>query len=141
MSEATFHTTKEDIRKPESGTAKARGGVPANSSISAMKSIIDSNTNKPEQINQAKSNLPLPDQPPTSSDWNSFDQRTVNVGSGRLETGISGEGNSALRGPAAAESSVRIDGSEYHKLTQPTGNVGRQGQEGLSDLPKDALLR
>jgi hypothetical protein len=37
MSEATFHVTKEDIRKPESSIAKARGSVPANSNVSAMK--------------------------------------------------------------------------------------------------------
>ncbi|CRG89579.1 hypothetical protein PISL3812_06616 [Talaromyces islandicus] len=141
MSDATFHTTKEDLRKAESSTAKARGRVEANSNLSAMKSVIDSTTDKTARIENTKSNLPLPDQPPTASDWNSSDQRTVNVGSGRFETGTSGDGNSALRGPATAESSVRTDGSEYHKLTQPTDNVGRQGKDGLSDLPKDALSR
>lgn len=40
MSEATFHVTKDEIRKPESHLARARGGyVPANSSVSAMKVI------------------------------------------------------------------------------------------------------
>lgn len=39
MSEATFHTTKEDIRKPESKTAKGHGRTEANSNLSAMKVI------------------------------------------------------------------------------------------------------
>lgn len=141
MSEATFHTTKDDLRKPESRTSRAHDGKnPPGTSLSAMKvsrypslvesckisqistntaamnkqSIIDTNTNKPEQINQAQSNLPLPDQPPVASDWNSFDQRTVNVGSGRFQSSATGE-----KGPATAESSARIDGDEYHKNTEP----------------------
>lgn len=83
----------------------------------------------------------MPDQPPTASDWNSADQRAVNVGSGRLEAPISGEGNSALRGPATATSSVRVDGSELHKNTAPGGSVGRQATEGLNSLPTDATTR
>ncbi|KAB8237369.1 hypothetical protein ETB97_001590 [Aspergillus alliaceus] len=142
MSEQTFHTTTQDIRKPESKISQAhQGNPPKDSDVSAMKSVLSDNANKKEQIDKAKSNLPLPDQPPVASDWSSADQRTVNVGSGGLEGPISGEANSALREPATAGSSVREDGAELHKNTQPTGNVGRQAAENLSGLPKDALAR
>ncbi|KAH8698548.1 hypothetical protein BGW36DRAFT_396303 [Talaromyces proteolyticus] len=141
MSSPTFHTTADDLRKPESRTARAHGGqVPANSNVSAMKSIISTNTNKAEEVEQVKSNLPLPDQPPVASDWNSADQRTVNVGSGRFESAQSGDSDSALRAPATAESSVRTDGDEYHTLTEPSSKVGRQGKDNLDGLPKDARI-
>jgi hypothetical protein len=38
MSDATFHTTKQDIRKDESKIAQSHGGkTPANSDVSQMK--------------------------------------------------------------------------------------------------------
>ncbi|KAL4795390.1 hypothetical protein BDV19DRAFT_389262 [Aspergillus venezuelensis] len=136
MSDSTFHTTTQDIRKPESHASHAgHGNTPKDSNVSAMKSIIDQNTDKKAEIENTKSNLPLPDQPPVASDWNSADQRTVNVGSGGIEAPISGDNDSALRGPATASSSVREDGSETKRNTQPNSNVGR------GDLPKDALAR
>ncbi|KKK13475.1 hypothetical protein P175DRAFT_0491498 [Aspergillus ochraceoroseus IBT 24754] len=142
MSDSTFHTTTQDLRKPESHASHAmHGQTPKNSNISAMKSIVDQNTDKKAQIESTKANLPLPEQPPVASDWNSADQRAVNVGSGRVEGPISGESNSALRGPATASSSVREVGEETHRLTQPTGKVGRQAKDNLSGLPKDALAR
>ncbi|KAL2823109.1 hypothetical protein BJX63DRAFT_6833 [Aspergillus granulosus] len=142
MSDSTFHTTGQDLRKPESHASRAHGGNTAKASnISAMKSIIDQNTDKKAQIDNVKANLPLPDQPPVASDWNSADQRAVNVGSGGLERPVSGESNSALRGPATASSSVREIGEETHRNTQPTGDVGRQAKDNLGDLPKDALSR
>lgn len=106
--------------------------------LTLVQSIIDQNQNKQKEIDETKANLPLPDQPPTASDWNSADQRAVNVGSGRFEGPRSGEGDSALREPATASSSVRVDGAELHQPTAPTGNVGRQGAENLNDLPSDA---
>ncbi|KAF3398576.1 hypothetical protein F1880_006334 [Penicillium rolfsii] len=112
MTEQTFHTTRQDLRKEESRIARQHGGkVPADSDVSQMKSIIDKNTDKSKQIEQVKANLPLPDEPPCASDWNSSDQRTVNVGSGRVEGPISGDNDTALRGPATAGSSARIDGT------------------------------
>ena len=159
MSDATFHTTRQDLRKEESKVAQQHGGVvPSDSDVSQMKvnvfsyqlphykstnplqSVIDQNTNKSAQIDKTKANLPLPEDPPVESDWNSADQRTVNVGSGGVEGPISYDPNSSLRGPATAESSVRVDGSQLHKNTGP-GNVGRQAVEGLDGLPKDALAR
>ncbi|KAB8073186.1 hypothetical protein BDV29DRAFT_176023 [Aspergillus leporis] len=142
MADQTFHTTTQDIRKPESKVSQAHGGnIPKDSDVSAMKSVLSENTNKKEQIDQTKANLPLPEQPPVASDWSSADQRTVNVGSGGREGPISGEFNSSLREPATAGSSVREDGSQLHKNTQPTDKVGRQAVDNLSDLPKDALAR
>lgn len=83
-----------------------------------------------EKIAKAQSNLPLPEQPPVPSDWNSADERTVNVGSGRVESGVStGDGETAgLREPA---SSGNVDLSQ----------VGRQGKEGLDGLPQDATAK
>ncbi|KAI9368669.1 hypothetical protein BJX61DRAFT_537067 [Aspergillus egyptiacus] len=142
MSDATFHTTAQDLRKPESHASHAKqGNTPKESNISAMKSIVDQNTDKTAQIEQTKSNLPLPEQPPVASDWNSADQRAVNVGSGGREGPISGESNSALRDPATASSSAREVGEETHRQTQPMSNVGRQAKDNLEGLPKDATAR
>ncbi|OQD78578.1 hypothetical protein PENDEC_c001G03333 [Penicillium decumbens] len=142
MSDATFHTTHDELRKPESRVSRQHHGkTPADSDVSLMKSIVDQNTNKAEQVEKTKSELPLPDQPPAASDWNSADQRTVNVGSGRLEEPVSGENNSALRDPATASSSARVDGDELHVPTAPLGSVGRQAKDGLDSLPKDATSR
>jgi hypothetical protein len=165
MSSETFYKTQQDLRKPESHASHAASGnTPANSNVSAMKvtpnlltkwqtnlgdtaanptnqSIVDEHTDKAKVIEERKANLPLPDQPPVASDWQSADQRSVNVGSGGLQGPVSGESNSALRGPATAESSARKSAEELHKETQPTGNVGRQATEGLSDIPGDAKAR
>lgn len=99
--------------------------------------MIDEKTNKPQQIDQVKANLPLPDQPPVASDWSSSDQRTVNVGSGRVEAPISsGSSGSALREPATAESSARVSGEELHKATAPGKDVGEP-----SNVSSDATSR
>ncbi|KAI9931912.1 hypothetical protein ASPWEDRAFT_493029 [Aspergillus wentii DTO 134E9] len=142
MSDQTFHTTAQDLRKPESHIAKVQGGkTPKDSDVSMLKSVIDQNTDKSKEIEEHKSNLPLPEQPPTASDWQSADQRNVNVGSGRVEAPLSGDGDTALREPATASSSVRQSGEELHKNTAPLSNVGRQGKDNLDGLPKDALAR
>ncbi|KAJ6091230.1 hypothetical protein N7467_003199 [Penicillium canescens] len=139
MSEATFHTTRQDIRKPESKVARSHDGkTPADSDVSKMKSIIDQNTDKPAEIENAKANLPLPNQPPVASDWNSLDQRTTAVGSGRFEFPPD---NSGLREGATAGSSARVDGQELHQTTAPSNKIGRQGVEGLDHLPSDARTR
>ncbi|EYE99146.1 uncharacterized protein EURHEDRAFT_408400 [Aspergillus ruber CBS 135680] len=138
----TSHTNVQDLRKQETRTAQQHNGtIPKDSEVSALKSMVNENTNKSKEIENHRSNLPLPEQPPTASDWQSADQRTVNVGSGSREGPLSGEYNSALRDPATASSSVRIDGDEWHRSTAPSGNVGRQATENLDGLPKDALSR
>jgi hypothetical protein len=91
---------------------------------------------KAERIEQVKANLPLPEQPPVAPDWNSSDSRTVNVGSGGVESDIStSEGSSSgLREPVTAGSEVREGGVDLSK-------VGRQGKDNLKGLPKDALKK
>ncbi|RFU27201.1 hypothetical protein B7463_g9150, partial [Scytalidium lignicola] len=115
--------------------------TPADSDISALKSVIDKNTNKNKEIDERKANLPLPDQPPVASDWQSLSQESTGTGSGQREGLISGENNSALREPAGVESSVRATGGGLKKNTQPGAGVGRQGTENLDDLPKDERRR
>jgi hypothetical protein len=93
---------------------------------------------KEEVIEERKSNLPLPEQPPRESEWNSADSRTVDVGSGRMEDGTTYDlGNTVddpLRAPTAG-SEVRIDAEEWKHPTDET-NVGRQAKD---HLPNDAV--
>ncbi|KAH8809384.1 hypothetical protein F5884DRAFT_795485 [Xylogone sp. PMI_703] len=120
MSEATYHRVKEEIRKPESKVSKAHHGkTPADSNVSALKSIIDQNTDKAAEIEERKANLPLPEQPPVASDWQSLSQEGTGTGQGGSREGpIAGENNSALREPASVESSVRT-AEGLKKDTQP----------------------
>ncbi|KAI1193901.1 hypothetical protein F5X97DRAFT_312479 [Nemania serpens] len=93
--------------------------------------MTNASTNqKTNKIEEVRSNLPLPEQPPVPSDWNSADARNVNVGSGRLESDIStGAGStSGLREPAS-KADVDLSG------------VGRQGKDNLEGPPKDAKAR
>jgi len=77
---------------------------------------------KAEKIERVKANLPLPEQPPVASDWQSADARNVNVGSGRFSGDVStGDGaTSGLREPAT-KSSEDVDMS----------GIGRQGKDAL----------
>jgi hypothetical protein len=87
---------------------------------------------KADKIAEVQANLPLPEQPPVASDWQSADARNVNVGSGRLSSDVStGDGSTAgLREPATKSSSE----------TDMSG-IGRQGKDGLEGPPKDAKAR
>lgn len=82
---------------------------------------------KDQKIAETQANLPLPEDPPAASDFNSADARTVNVGSGRSEAeaniGTNDASKAGLREPASKEA-------------QDLSNVGRQAVEG--QLPKDA---
>jgi hypothetical protein len=83
-----------------------------------------------DKVEKAKSNLPLPEQPPVQSDWNSADTKTTAVSSGGVSAGdvSTGEGvTSGLREPATRDSK-EVDMS----------GIGRQGKEGLEQAPKDA---
>lgn len=81
-------------------------------------------TGNPRRVDEAQSNLPLPEQPPVASDFNSADARTVNVGSGSVEGGISSGGGS-LREPAVGHA----------------GSSGREAKDGLGGIPNDAVTR
>ncbi|KAI8943168.1 hypothetical protein NX059_001197 [Plenodomus lindquistii] len=78
----------------------------------------------PQVVDERKSALPLPEQPPVASDFNSLDSRTADVGSGAVEGGISSGGGS-LREPA----------------TGHAGASGREAKDGLSGIPNDAVTR
>jgi hypothetical protein len=78
----------------------------------------------PDLVDERKANLPLPEQPPVASDFNSADARTVNVGSGGQEAGIS-SGSGSLREPATGDAS----------------GAGREAKDGLSGIPNDAVTR
>ncbi|KAJ5224877.1 uncharacterized protein N7469_008380 [Penicillium citrinum] len=116
MSDATYHTTRQDLRKEETRTAQQHGGkIPADSDVSQMKT-------SPRKLIRPRPTCLCPRTPPVASDWNSSDQRTVNVGSGRFEgpTSLATDGgDDALRGPATASSSVRVSGEQLHKNTKP----------------------
>ena len=67
---------------------------------------------KDQKIAEAQANLPLPDQPPVASDWQSADARTVNVGAGKTEgnPGTDSSAQSGLRGPATKGSDMDMSG-------------------------------
>ncbi|KAJ4006911.1 hypothetical protein NW766_010319 [Fusarium irregulare] len=74
---------------------------------------------KDQKIAETQANLPLPDQPPIASDWQSADARNVNVGSGKVEgpIGTDAAAQSGLREPATKGEEVDLS------------NVGREGVE------------
>ncbi|KAM0254156.1 hypothetical protein ACHAP5_000142 [Fusarium lateritium] len=74
---------------------------------------------KDQKIAETQANLPLPDQPPKASDFNSLDARTVNVGSGKQEghIGTDAAAQSGLREPATKGEEVDLS------------NIGREGVE------------
>ncbi|KAG9249001.1 hypothetical protein BJ878DRAFT_485726 [Calycina marina] len=84
---------------------------------------------KADLIDERRSNLPLPEDPPTTSDWNSADSRKTGTGSGSISTT---EGETLGINNPTKGSGVREAGGE------DLSGVGRQGREGLSGLPKDA---
>jgi len=90
--------------------------------------------NKANIIEERRVNLPLPEEPPVASDWNSADARTVNVAAGERQSEIStGDASSTgLREPATGGSGVREEGGVN------LSGVGRQGKDDLDGLPKDA---
>ena len=95
----------------------------------------------PKTISERQANLPLPDQPPTASDWNSADERNVNVGAGGRSEDLShaGLGGDTLRQPATAASSVRTDGDALK--TNAAIGAGREAVDGLGGIPNDAVTR
>lgn len=72
-----------------------------------------------QKIASTQANLPLPDQPPRASDWQSADARNVNVGAGKVEgsIGTDSAATSGLRGPASKNENVDLS------------DVGREGVE------------
>jgi hypothetical protein len=114
MSDATFHMTKEDIKKPESKASKSNSGnVPADSDAAKAQSIVDSNTqSKADLIAERVAGLPKPEDPPVKSDFNT--------------------------GPETAESSVRVDGTATKTNTAPHGGAR---EDIVGGIPNDAVAR
>lgn len=70
------------------------------------------NQSKTDLIEERRSNLPLPDQPPTTSDFNTNDTSTMNATSGRdVDAAFSKAGGA------------------------------REGRDGLDGIPNDAVSR
>ncbi|KAL8747582.1 MAG: hypothetical protein Q9190_000566 [Brigantiaea leucoxantha] len=105
--------------------------------------MASENISKEELINERQQNLPLPEQPPVASDWNSADASKVNVGSGGVESDVSygGGSDSGLRGPATSDSSLRTDGEQFDVNTSAPGKIGREGHDNLDGLPADAKTK
>jgi hypothetical protein len=96
---------------------------------------------KADIIEERKSNLPLPDQPPQASDWQSADARTVNIGSDDTQDDFSARGGGdSLREPATGDSAARINSEEWKTHTSDL-QVGRTAKDGLVGLPNDAVER
>ncbi|KAH9866097.1 hypothetical protein J1614_008661 [Plenodomus biglobosus] len=95
--------------------------------VSSQQGYLETQVDKkadPQLVDERKAGLPLPDQPPVASDFNSADSRTVNVGSGGIESGISSGGGS-LREPAIGHA----------------GASGREAKDNLGGIPNDAVSR
>ena len=94
-----------------------------------------------EITDERQANLPLPEQPPRPPDWNSSDERTVNVGSSGRGDDISasGRGSETLEG-LQLESDVRVSGEEWKTNTAASG-AGRKAKDNLQGLPNDAVTR
>jgi len=137
--DSTFGLSTDDVRKAESRESKTHNGnVPAGSKAAAIQSIVDSNgQNKAGIIEERKANLPLPEQPPRASDFNTADQSAVSGGSGGADIRNVDISNSALRGPATGESAFRVDPSATGTNVQGQ-NVGRKGVDGI---PNDAVAQ
>lgn len=99
--------------------------------------IDQADKSKADVIKERQAGLPLPDQPPVKSDFNSSDASTVNVGSGGVSDTFS-VGRDSFREPATGDSAVRTDPSVPHSNTLGQG-VGREGIEG--GIPNDAVAR
>lgn len=85
---------------------------------------------KADKINEVKANLPLPEDPPKPSDWNSADARNVNVGSGGVSAGVESTGDAVTAG-------LREPATKSSEETDMSG-IGRQGKDNLEGPPKDA---
>ncbi|SPN97468.1 uncharacterized protein DNG_00982 [Cephalotrichum gorgonifer] len=79
--------------------------------------LSDQNKSKKSVIDERKANLPIPEQPPGASDWQSMDARNVNAGPGRVESHA---------------------GTDPHSIPDDLSKVGREGKDNLSGPPKDA---
>lgn len=57
---------------------------------------------KADLIAERQANLPLPEDPPVASDWNSADARTVNVKAGEKQEEIPNNSTASITGASGA---------------------------------------
>jgi hypothetical protein len=81
-----------------------------------LQQLLSEQGDKQEQIDRVKANLPLPDDPPGQVESSSIDKSVTDAAGVNVKLGT---GGSALREPATAGSSVREDGEELKKHTEP----------------------
>lgn len=89
---------------------------------------------KADLIAERQANLPLPDEPPVESDWNSQSD-SINVKGGERQDELPAGDATDLNKPATAASGVREEGGA------DLSGVGREGKDNLDGLPKDALKK
>lgn len=68
---------------------------------------------KSDEVASTQAKLPLPEQPPTASDWQSADERKVQSsadGGGNARPGTDAAAQAGLRGPATVPSNVDMSG-------------------------------
>ncbi|KAI9722200.1 MAG: hypothetical protein M1828_004883 [Chrysothrix sp. TS-e1954] len=101
---------------------------------------------KADLIAERQSNLPLPDEPPVTSDFKTNDTSSMNVGSGGSNVNAdtaratqSKDGSSGIYNSASTDSSARTDGVSFGTETTNLQNVGRQAVEGRDKLPSDVV--
>ncbi|KAJ2901868.1 Tubulin gamma chain [Zalerion maritima] len=92
-----------------------------------------------KKIAQAQANLPLPEQPPKPSDWQSADASKTGSGNGTISGNIGTNEYSSvgLREPAVAD--PNSDMSNVGR--EAKDNVGREAKDNVGGPPKDAAAR
>jgi len=85
-----------------------------------------------QKIAKNQANLPLPEDPPKASDFNSADQRVTGTGNGAIEGHAGTDAHSDLGlGPGPATKGSDADMSA----------IGREGKDNLKGPPRDAAAR
>lgn len=105
--------------------------IPPSPNPAIPKMSTNEQQSKADLIAERQANLPLPEDPPVASDFNSADGSTVNVGSGRT----SGTSDGALREPASGQALPKgreVDG----KLPNDAVAQGAKNKQGLADTTK-----
>ncbi|WPH02589.1 Hypothetical protein R9X50_00545400 [Acrodontium crateriforme] len=108
MSDETFHVTKQDVQKLAS---KNDPDAPA------LQSIVDSAVDKNARIENRKANLPLPEQPPRPSDFNSADA-SINATGAQVRDAAARAPRDVAEEPKTGPSAVRVDGEVWKTNAQ-----------------------
>ncbi|KAA8631602.1 hypothetical protein SMACR_07838 [Sordaria macrospora] len=114
----SFDTSQNINEYNQTKSSKRKATTPNRffSNTSNINTTEMSTQSKADKIEEVRKNLPLPEQPPVASDWQSADERNVNVSSGRFSGDVSnGPGvTSGLREPTSSDG-ANIDMSNIGK--------------------------